>query len=152
MGSVDVVKMIIGIQFDESRCATSIPCDINGVLCSWAVVINFKFVSMRMAVELSANDLMESVDDATIFARPERVTTAAARWKMLQDVNSFVSLFGSEESVVQPLHVGLSFCSTVQHPPVVNVAIVVVKSDQSESGTEQDGVITSSTDGGDSIA
>lgn len=90
---------------------------------------------MRVTVELSTNDHVESVNDTTIFARPELEATSSASWNMSKNMDPFVISFGSEESVVEPLHHRLNFSARVHDPPVVDVAVVVVQRDHSESRT-----------------
>lgn len=68
MNAINVVENVVGIETSEGSCATSIPGYIDGVSSSWTVVIDFEFIVVRVAVELSPNDVVETVDDATVFA------------------------------------------------------------------------------------
>jgi hypothetical protein len=135
-----------------SSCAASIPCNIYSMLSAWAIVENFKFIEMRMSIELSSNDHVESINDSAIFSRPPFEATSATRWNVLENVNSFICSLSSQECVVKPLHGRLNLSSTVHHPPVVDVAIIIVQCNQTETRSNERRVISCSSNSGDFIS
>lgn len=146
MNPINIIQNVVWIKWLKSRGPTTIPCNRHSMVSTWAIIINFKFVHVRMAVELSANDHMESVNNATIFTRPELAAASTTSRDMRQNMNSFIIPFGSQKSVVEPLHGGLDFSVTVHGPPVEGVAIIVVQSNQSESRSNQNSVVTTKSD------
>lgn len=141
------MQMIVRIDERESSGTTTVPCNVDGVLGSRAVVEYFKFVFVRMSVELGADNRVESVNNPSILLRPPFVATSATRWNVLQDVNAFAGLFSSKECVMKPLHGLLNLKAAVHDPPVEVVAIVVIQRDQPKSGLHKECVIAVVSDG-----
>lgn len=146
MNAINIVHDVVRVDPVEGSGTTSIPCNIHGVLSGRAVIVHFKFIEMRMSIKLSADNIVESIDDATIFTRPEAEATATASWNVSENVNSFVCSFSSEKRVVEPLHGRCNLISAVHHPPVVDVTIIVVQCNQTESWTHQEGVVAALPD------
>lgn len=105
-------------------------------------------VPMRMTVELCSNDIVESVDNATILSRPELEAATTTSWYVGQDMHSLIASLSIEKSVVEPLlpittgdlfifrtrtdkknvsyQSTCNLCAAVHYPPIVDVTVIVV--------------------------
>lgn len=145
MSAIDIVNVEVRIDIVVRRNRAGIPGDINSMLCSCNIIEKFIFNTVRVAIELCANDQVESVNDSTILTLPEPERASTATADMFYDVNTLVIRFGGKESVVKPLQLRLDIVSAVQNPKVEIVAIVVVDCNDTEAWTDKHGVITALT-------
>lgn len=62
-------------------------------------------------------------------------------------MNALVGSLSIEKRVVEPLHAGLNLSSAVHDPPVIDVAVVVVQSDKTETWLNQSCVVSALSNG-----
>lgn len=148
MCSVDPNVFVIWVEVGICSGRASIPSDGDCMSGCGSVVINLELITMWVTVELSADDHVESINDATIFTWPEHETRATSWWNMSENVDSFTGLFSSQQRIVEPLKGICNFSSAVHEPKVVDVAVVVVQRYDSETGGSQGGVVATMSDSG----
>lgn len=77
---------------------------------SFSRIMNMHFIGMRMSVEDSTNDRIETLDNAVELTGPNIPASAVTRWNVCEDVYKFTVLFSFQQSVLKPhqlpLHVG----------------------------------------------
>lgn len=106
---------------------------IDGVLRIFKAVEHIEFISVCMTIELTADDVVESLNDASVFSSPDIEAGAGSGWDMSQDVDFFVRSLSSQELVMEPLEMLSEVRGIVQDPVIIYITEVVVHCDDSET-------------------
>jgi hypothetical protein len=114
-----------------------------------ACVEDVELIAMRVTVELTADDSVESINHSSELLRPVAEAAAASTQNVRQDVNLLTCCFCNKQRVMEPLQLFCNLIATVHYPEVVACAVVVVQSNHSKTGEARNdvSVVAAATNG-----